>query len=317
MMGRGALHWIGVALCLLAGPVHALQLELPLNARQTAARDSALDQIRVPVGPFANATLETVQVEGAVTRRAYRLDLPGVTPLQILAPLRQQLLDAGFEIRLDCNQITCGGYDFRFAIEVLPAPNMYVNIRAFHALTAMDARNDEVIMLLASSAQGTAYLQVIRAVLADPAPDRGEVPIAVAPADPSELGSSGQEVALRLMQNGFVVLNDIDFAVGTTTLGDQSSAELAGIAALLAERPALRVAVVGHTDTIGGLEANIAVSRARAQSVRARLIETYRADPARIDAQGMGYLAPIGLNLTAQGREANRRVEVIVVSEDE
>ena len=82
------------------------------------------------------------------------------------------------------------------------------------------------------------------------------------------------------------------------------------------KRPNLRVALVGHTDTVGGLDTNIALSRARAQSVRDRLISAFDADATRLDAEGMGYLSPIAPNLTEEGRRQNRRVEVILVREE-
>lgn len=314
-MCRCGFRWMVLALCLLAWPVHAFQLELPRNARQTAARDSALDQVRIPVGPFVDGALSTRQIEGEVRRRAYRLISPGLTPLQILAPLRQQIEKSGFDLILDCNQITCGGYDFRFAIEVLPAPNMYVNIRAFHFISAIDAQNGEAITLLASSSDGAAYLQVIQAGGIKQTDTRPQVRSEVASLDPAEPDVPSETLTAGLLKNGFVVLHDIDFAVGTTTLDDQPSAELAELASLLEDRPTLRVAVVGHTDTGGGLDVNISVSRARAQSVRARLIEAYGTDPDRIEAEGMGYLAPMASNLTPEGREENRRVEVILISE--
>ena len=75
----------------------------------------------------------------------------------------------------------------------------------------------------------------------------------------------------------------------------------------------MRIALVGHTDTVGGLEANINVSRARARSVRQRLIESYGIAEERLDAEGMGYLAPVASNLTAEGRDQNRRVEVVLL----
>ena len=49
--------------------------------------------------------------------------------------------------------------------------------------------------------------------------------------------------------------------------------------------------------------------------MRARLISEYGIDPARIEAEGMGYLAPVASNLTEAGRQANRRVEAILLSE--
>jgi outer membrane protein OmpA-like peptidoglycan-associated protein len=71
--------------------------------------------------------------------------------------------------------------------------------------------------------------------------------------------------------------------------------------------------LVGHTDSVGGLSGNIALSKRRAQSVRQRLIDTHGVDPSRLDAEGMGYLSPAASHLTPEGREANRRVEVIVL----
>lgn len=313
-MSRG----VAFALCLIvATPLQALQLDLPQTARQTAARDSALEQVAVPIAPFSKATLPTETVEGPVQRRAYRIASPGLTPLQILEPLRDQLVARGYEILLDCDQATCGGFDFRFAIDVLPAPNMYVNIRAYHFLSARDAKGT-AITLLASAAQSAGYLQVIEVgqavkVVALPETEE-EAPEAAAPA--AEPATDNGDFTDRLLETGSAVLQSLDFAVGTTTLSDAPSPELEAIAALLEERPGLLIAVVGHTDTIGGLETNINVSRARARAVRARLIEEYGVAPARVQAEGMGYLAPRASNLSEAGREANRRVEVIVVRDD-
>ncbi|WP_415922201.1 OmpA family protein [Tateyamaria sp. SN6-1] len=293
---------------LATAPVQALQLDLPATARLTAQRDSALSQIAMPVAPFGAGGLPTTVIEGPVQRRAYRVSSPGLTPLQILAPLRAQVEAAGYEIILDCDQDSCGGFDFRFAIEVLPAPNMYVNIRAYHFLAARTADGTAAVTLLASSAQSAGYIQIVS--VGDVAQATPSAPIPAPQAAPTA-GFIDQ-----LLNTGAAVLGGVDFAVGTTTLSDAPSPDLEALAALLRERPGLQVAVVGHTDTSGGLDANINVSRARAAAVRTRLIETYGADATRVDAAGMGYLAPRASNLSVEGREANRRVEVIVVRED-
>lgn len=310
--------WARQSLCaLLCGaalPAQALQLTLPTNARQTAARDSALEQVAVPVAPFHDGTLKTERSEGAVTRRAYRIPASDVTPLQVLQPLRIQMFEAGYDILLDCDEDVCGGFDFRFAIDVLPAPNMYVNIRDFQFVSARHPDTQAVVTLLASAAAGAGYLQIVQvgtqAQVAVPAitdPSQTGAPVTTGPA---------RDVEAQLLGTGSVVLDSLDFAVGTTTLSPGSSSELATLAALLDARPNLRIAVVGHTDTVGGLDANISVSRERARAVRTALINTHGADGSRIEAEGMGYLSPIATNLTSEGRQANRRVEVIVVRED-
>ena len=318
-----------VMLCCTAWSAHALDLTLPVNSKETVSRNSTLDQEAVPIGPFTDGTLPVRIVEGPVTRRAYRIPSPGMTPFQILAPMRAQLEAAGYTVLLDCEAERCGGFDFRFGIDVLPAPNMYVNIRAFHFISASQPGTDAAVTLLSSTSSGAGYLQIVQ-IGSDSAtvkiPRATQVPepqtttsqaSASQPREPLTVDPevSGDLVA-QLEAQGRAVFRDLDFAVGATTLSSDVSPELAAIADLLKACPGLRIAVVGHTDTVGGLQANINISRARAQSVRSALINSFNAPADRIDAEGMGYLAPMASNLTSEGRDANRRVEVIVVSDD-
>ena len=53
----------------------------------------------------------------------------------------------------------------------------------------------------------------------------------------------------------------------------------------------------------------------RAESVRSRLRDGYDVDPAQMQADGVGFLAPVASNLTEAGRAENRRVEVILLSD--
>ncbi|MBC7180553.1 MAG: OmpA family protein, partial [Roseovarius sp.] len=92
---------------------------------------------------------------------------------------------------------------------------------------------------------------------------------------------------------------------------------LVALAAFLRAAPATRVALVGHTDSTGGLEPNSALSRARAEAVLTRLIEQHGVAPAQVEAHGIGYLAPIAPNTSPEGRERNRRVEVVLLSAGE
>ncbi len=316
-MRGGFLYWLGVSLCLTVLPAYSLQLELPNNARETVARDNQLDRVQIPVSPFFEGALVTREIEGNVSRRAYKFNSLGVTPLQILAPLRKQIQDFGFKVVLDCNQITCGGYDFRFAIEVLPAPDMYVNIRAFHFLTGLDLAGGSAITVLVSSTEDTMYIQIIQAGLIDGAFVSMKPAVGFGELGPELLPEVLESSATRLQKYGFVILNDIDFAAGKTNLKKQPSVSLVEISKFLIARPNLRVIVVGHTDTVGSLETNIVISRERARSVRARLIEKHGVPSGKITAEGVGYLSPRASNLTERGREMNRRVEVILISEDE
>ena len=86
------------------------------------------------------------------------------------------------------------------------------------------------------------------------------------------------------------------------------------MAAWLKAHPDLRVTLVGHTDATGTLAGNVALSRQRAAAVRDWLIRHFGTDAAQLDAQGAGYLAPRASNQTAEGRQKNRRVEVMLTS---
>jgi OOP family OmpA-OmpF porin len=110
-----------------------------------------------------------------------------------------------------------------------------------------------------------------------------------------------------------VVLDGLAFATGSATLGPGGDAALRALAAYLAATPARRVALVGHTDAQGSVEANIDLSRRRAAAVLARLVAEFGVAPGRLEAHGMGWLAPRATNLTPQGREANRRVEAVAL----
>ncbi|MGJ8545939.1 MAG: OmpA family protein [Sulfitobacter sp.] len=303
---------IFVALALLAGPAAALELSLPSAARLQAERNTGPDRYSVPVGVFEKGALPAQVIEGDVARAAWRLNAPGLTPLQIARPLREQLEAAGYRIVLDCMADGCGGFDFRFGVEVLPGPNMYVNIGAFQFLSALKGPADQpsaAITILASTTANSAYIQIIQAgtETASAAPT-GDVPASTAPLVQGDLVAA-------LLGHGHAVLDGLEFDTAAANLGEAPVASLGLLAELLKSRPNLRVGLVGHTDSVGGLAGNITLSKQRAQAVRQRLIDAHGIDAGRLEAEGMGYLSPRASNLSAAGREDNRRVEVILLSE--
>ncbi|MEX3313897.1 OmpA family protein [Sulfitobacter sp. PS-8MA] len=302
---------------LFAAPVAALDLALPSTARMTAERNTSPDRYAAPVGVFAEGQVARVNIDGEVRRAAWRLDTPGLTALQVMRPLRRQLREAGYDIVLDCSAKECGGFDFRFAIEVLPGPNMYVNLRSYHVVTALrrDAEGSpsQAVNILASTAATSAYVQIIQASSAD-APEAARDAVTPEPTAAPPLPAAAGDLAARLKQDGRLVLERLEFETGTSDLGAGPFETLAQLADLLKSDTSLRVALVGHTDAVGGLQGNIALSRKRAEAVRQRLVEAHGVAAGRLEAQGAGYLAPRASNLTEAGREQNRRVEVVLLS---
>ncbi|WP_420585769.1 OmpA family protein [Ruegeria sp.] len=290
-------------LLLLSGPLAAQDLTLPAGARQISDRVSPLDSYDLPTGPFADGSLPVQQVEGRVERITWRVQSGSSTTLQLLAPLRDQIVAQGYEVVFECEARSCGGFDFRFGTEVVPTPDMYVAIQDYRFLSA--TRGDDVLSLLVSRNLPSGYIQMIRVTPVD-----AEAP---APLVIEETVNQSGGLLSALEQNGHVILDDLHFRTGEITLGEGPFASLTEIAGYLAANPGTRLALVGHTDDTGALDANISVSTGRAQAVRTRLIEAHGVAADRIEARGIGYLAPLTSNATADGRELNRRVEAVLL----
>lgn len=76
--------------------------------------------------------------------------------------------------------------------------------------------------------------------------------------------------------------------------------------------PRSQVVIEGHTDSYGGDEANLALSRRRAEAVRAYLADELGMPAVRLSAVGYGETQPIANNDTPQGRERNRRIDILI-----
>lgn len=81
--------------------------------------------------------------------------------------------------------------------------------------------------------------------------------------------------------------------------------------------PRSQIVIEGHTDAYGSDDANLALSRRRAEAISAYLTGSLGVQPFRISAVGYGETQPIANNDTAQGRERNRRIDVIIEPQSE
>ncbi|WP_323784144.1 OmpA family protein [Thalassovita sp.] len=291
----------------------ALDLILPGSADLLANENVALDSYALPLGPYADGALWTDPIEGHVTRQSWRIAAQGMTSLQLLAPLREQLQQAGYEVLFECDTLDCGGFDFRFETEVLPAPLMHVDLGDFRFLSAQKEPGDYLGLLVSRSANA-GFIQLIRVVQPGENPDAAlNVKVAEVSADNVALPS---DIVGLLVTQGHVVLNDLSFETGSSSLGDGNYASLEALSAFLSADPTRRIALVGHTDAVGDLNRNIALSKKRAASVLERLVSDYGAVRGQLSAEGMGYLAPIAPNQTPEGRDTNRRVEAVLLNTD-
>lgn len=109
-----------------------------------------------------------------------------------------------------------------------------------------------------------------------------------------------------------IVLGDIFFGSGQSALKPEAADSMAPVVEFLQRYPGLPVRVVGYTDDRGNADANLALSRRRAESVRSALVSA-GAEASRLEVSGRGAADPLAGNETAAGRARNRRVEVLVV----
>jgi outer membrane protein OmpA-like peptidoglycan-associated protein len=114
---------------------------------------------------------------------------------------------------------------------------------------------------------------------------------------------------------GLVVnMSDVLFDSGKYTLRPQAREKLAKISGIVLAYPSLRLAVEGNTDSVGTESFNQQLSQQRAEGVRTYL--TQQGVPeSSTTAAGFGKNRPISSNDTSEGRQQNRRVELIVSGE--
>lgn len=110
---------------------------------------------------------------------------------------------------------------------------------------------------------------------------------------------------------GHVAVEGIYFDTAKSEVKPESKPALEEVAKLLAGTPALKLLVVGHTDSVGSFEANMKLSQARADAVVQALVKDHGVAAARLRAQGAGPIAPVATNRTEEGRAKNRRVELV------
>jgi outer membrane protein OmpA-like peptidoglycan-associated protein len=262
-----------------------------------------LATIELPVQVWDGTSVPSVQLTGAVTHTAFQSDV-STKPDIVAAALLQQLTGQGYTLALQCADSDCGGYDFKFALPIMPPPAMYVDLGSYTFLSAYKGKN-RAVWLLASRSLNRTHLQITQI---SPASDV-EVQFSALP-----IPTSPNQMAPQLMETGHFMLSDLSFGAGLATLNGNAFPSLKALADFLSAGPDQSIVLVGHTDSSGSHDKNIELSKQRAKAVRAMLLAQFpEIAPERVASEGLGYFAPVASNTTPEGREMNRRVEVILV----
>ena len=288
----------------------AAVLTMPLPAAEKFYTDSRGKSVRFPLGDLSFAD-EVVSFEEGKPAAQYA---DARDPKQILGP-------PNYDEKRDRNYVTlgCGGrITVRFtdnALVDVPGPDLYVfeigpDVEPMHVEISLDAKSWVDVGRLGG---GTAALDIAKFVKPGEAfhfvriTDLKSACSGRWPgADIDAVGAIGGALSISL--NASVL-----FDTNESRLKPAATEELHKAAEQIRSMPQSTVVIEGHTDSVGKSAANEKLSLARAESVRDFLVKQEHLSTASMTAKGYGATRPIATNDTAEGREKNRRVEIIVV----
>lgn len=312
--------------CAMAAP--AADGDHPLVGRYEGAElvghhASEYDEVALVSGPIVGdvATFADgwTQLEGRSELYYYRLPAER-SSLEVLRNYETSLASKAFERVFTCatsngscylerpgHVTTTAPFDFAIAFDASPElPRLDGDyIRNFFGSNARH------LLMRASRPEGTVWASVTIAegphgphafvrVVTTKAMDTGRIAFV-------DASAMGQAIASA----GHVALYGILFDFDRDEVKPESAPTLAEIATLLRNDPALRLAVVGHTDAQGGADYNLDLSRRRADHVVAALVRGHGIDASRLQARGAGAGEPVASNDSEDGRAKNRRVELV------
>ena len=156
---------------------------------------------------------------------------------------------------------------------------------------------------------------VVRAEAAKADADRARIAATAAAERAKKLEAQIAQLQARPTDRGLVLtLGDVLFDTGKSVLKSGTNRTLDQLAEFLRDNPSRKVMIEGHTDSVGPDAYNQGLSEERAGSVRLALLDRgIGAD--RIRVRGFGESYPVATNESAEGRQRNRRVEVIISDE--
>lgn len=128
---------------------------------------------------------------------------------------------------------------------------------------------------------------------------------------PVRIAAGGLDLYDRLAADGRVAVQGILFAVNSDVIRPESTPTLTAIAGMLKQHATLRLLIEGHTDSDGDDAYNLDLSRRRAASVKTVLVEAFGVDAGRLATEGFGETKPAADNATPEGKQQNRRVELV------
>jgi outer membrane protein OmpA-like peptidoglycan-associated protein len=328
-------RFVGAAFCALLLMGTAAQADMPEADTVRNGKDHPLlsrfagsrlvgygfkefDEVQLPAGKqvvqASKQTFEkTLTLTGRYTRLAYNFPKDR-SAVEVMRNYEQALQKAGMVTLFSCVKQACGGDFGDLQEERIGSDFVDGSVYYWQPFNHAD---EGVRYLLASGKRPDGSVVHAAVYVTDPVKDViGGVYVEVVESRAMETGKvsanlSADTMAKNIAAEGKVAIYGVYFDTDKAEVKPASKAALDEMAKLLKAQPALKVYVVGHTDSQGGLAHNLELSQRRAEAVVKALESGYKIDGKRLLAKGVASLAPVASNEAESGREKNRRVELV------
>ena len=293
--------------------------------------DAAYDELKFPMGKVTSKDDQAVAARsqdhsGQRTTLQY-LTPAGKSPLEVVRNYQQDLKAAGYKPSFECAGDACGNADWirpGYFVSTL-VPGAYWNNIGDNSPAACaggTAVGEFRYALLDNAATGStvavmAWRPGDSSVYCDETEYKKRTSAVVVKVDTKAREQametlSASEMGKSLDASGKVAVYGILFDTNKADIKPESRPSLEQIGALLKQQSRLKLHVVGHTDNVGTLPANIDLSKRRAEAVVAALAGSFGIARDRLTANGVASLAPVASNGDEAGKAKNRRVELVL-----
>jgi OmpA-OmpF porin, OOP family len=286
------------------------------------------EELILPAGPAVVKTKtfsKTVAQKGRVLRSLY-VSPEQRSSLEVFGNYIDALKSKGFTIVYECANLDCGAkfndlkYNGRDPAVVISkdansrrlgiSRGMFSKVvePRYALMQQGDAGNETYVAVFAAQNAGGFHGDISKALR-----DRVGVLIEIVEPGVREdkiVTITAKEISTTIGAQGRVAFYGLYFDFDKADIKPESAPQIDEMISFLKSDPALRVYVVGHTDNKGELDYNVKLSTARAKAVVDALRKA-GIEAERLVAKGLGPLAPLAANTSAEGQAKNRRVELV------
>lgn len=238
-------------------------------------------------------------LEGKVTAISY-LGPEDRTTLEIFRNYEQELKADGYEVLYQCALKACGSQFHWTAV----SGGLMIGV----------SEEQRYLAARKPRAEGDIYVSLYMNQNKAAGKKAARIQLDVIEVQPMQTGMvtvDATAMAKGIGEEGHIAIYGIYFDTDKAEIKPESKPSLDEIAKLLKKVTTLKLIIVGHTDNQGTLAYNMGLSKRRAAAVVRALTTQYGIAPARLQSQGVAFLAPVASNRNEAGRAKNRRVELV------